>query len=142
MGMRRLALLLALAAMPTLSGCTVLTGAITVGRDLSVHHTRTRKVAPASVPLGTRVRIEQRYGPPLTGQWDGVEIRSAPVSAPDDTAVYRVVVGRQTVRLPSSQVTGVRRWPKSPHPAMLLPGMVVDAIVVGLVLRGLSGIGG
>lgn len=133
--MRRSALLLVLAAAPALSGCTLGFGLLGAVQAESVARVRLREVETADLRRGMRVRIDRHTALPLIGSWDSIEATASVADTAHHAVVYCLIADAERTCVPSSDVNRVRRWPKMPHPAMLLTGVVFDATWVGVLLH-------
>lgn len=132
--MRRSVLLLALAAAPVLSGCTVAFGVASVGRQQAVDRERTRAIADRTTLWpGEVVRLDRAGEPPLIGRW---------VRRPEDRAVgVRDTTRSVTLRIEGREVTLadtdialLTRWPHRPSVRLwMLTGFTIDA-AIGIAL--------
>ncbi len=136
MPMRRLILFLALAAPPSLSGCTLGFGLFGAVQAESVARVRLREVETADLRRGMRVRIDRHNAPPLIGSWDGTEATASDTAR--NGGVYCLIADAERTCVSASDVMQVRRWPKMPHPAMLLPGVLFDVAIVTIFRHSLA----
>lgn len=84
------------------------------------------------------MRIDRHTATPLIGSWDGMEATASRADTTHNAVVYCMSADDERTCVPSSDVNQVRRWPKMPHPAMLLPGILFDAAVLAIFRHSLT----